>query len=82
MLVIGGSDLVSAPTSCRASRRFQASGVDIVRTTGVAPTLASATTLGVIVLVRVLLSSAIDIDVVARCPSARERPPTSRETSR
>jgi len=41
---------------------------DIIRTIVVEPTLGSALSLGIIVLVRVLLSFAIDIDVDGRVP--------------
>ena len=52
---------------------------DIVRTIVLAPTLESAISLGVIVLVRVLLSFAIDIEVdgVAPWRKARSGPPAA-----
>jgi uncharacterized membrane protein len=50
---------------------------DIIRTIVVTPTLASAATLGVIVLVRVVLSFAIDVEVdgVAPWRKGRSEPP-------
>jgi uncharacterized membrane protein len=51
---------------------------DIIRTIVVTPTLASAATLGVIVLVRVVLSFAIDIEVDGVLPwhKGHPEPPT------
>ena len=46
---------------------------DIIRTIVVTPTLASAATLGVIVLVRVVLSLAIDIEVDGMAPWRKGR---------
>ena len=48
---------------------------DIVRTIVVTPTLTSAVTLGLIVLVRVLLSFAIDIEVDGVLPWRRDESP-------
>ena len=54
---------------------------DIIRTIVVTPTLSSAATLGVIVLVRILLSFSIDVEVEGMLPWRRgtprgEAPPT------
>ena len=54
---------------------------DIIRTIVVTPTLSSAATLGVIVLVRILLSFSIDVEVEGMVPWRRggprgEAPPT------
>jgi uncharacterized membrane protein len=47
---------------------------DIIRTIVVTPTLASAATLGVIVLVRILLSFSIDVEVEGVVPWRRGTP--------
>lgn len=74
-LLLGGTSRLAAFTSLRAQLgRSILLGLeilviaDIVRTIVVEPTLDSALTLGVIVLVRVLLSFAIDVEVDGVAP--------------
>ena len=76
--VVGGSDRRAAFAEVRASLgRAILLGLevlvvaDIIRTIVVAPTLSSALTLGIIVLVRVILSFAIDVEVDGVAPWRR-----------
>ena len=55
---------------------------DIIRTIVVTPTLSSAATLGVIVLVRILLSFSIDVEVDGIAPWRRGAPRRPREMTR
>lgn len=56
-------------------------GADIIRTVAVEPTLASLSSLGLIVLIRTFLSFALETEIHGRPPWRRSPPPAPHETT-